>query len=126
MSSAKILGAFQSAILASMLTISFAATAGQTSTTPFDGNAPVQPGKPEITATTATKSDHELERDIVIALTHDDIHSGSIYRNVKIVATNGRVVLTGKVKNEKQHTKLIHITSGVVDAAHIQDNVEVK
>jgi osmotically-inducible protein OsmY len=126
MSSAKKLNAFQGAVLAAVLTISFAATAGQTSATPFGGSTLDQPGKPETTATAATKSDRELERDIVIALTHDDINNGSVYRNVKIVATNGRVALTGKVKNEKQHTKLIHITSGIVDAAHIQDQIEVK
>ena len=72
------------------------------------------------------KGDRELERDILIALTHDNINNGSVYRNVKIIASNGHVTFTGYVKNDKQHAKLIRIASSVVDAANIQDNVVVK
>ncbi|HEX3798603.1 MAG TPA: BON domain-containing protein [Verrucomicrobiae bacterium] len=123
MRSAKSLAVFKRAALPAILAVSLTALA-DTSPMTAVGDSASKPANP--TTATAPKNDRELEREILIALTHDNINNGTVYRNVKIVASNGRVTFSGSVKNEKLHTKLIHIASGVVDATNIRDNVLVK
>jgi osmotically-inducible protein OsmY len=126
MSNANPLIVFQRSLLPAVLAWSFVAAAGEIQVMTINDPAADKTKDPAITSPTPAKSNREVERDILIAMMHDDIHNSMIYKNVKIVATNGHVTLTGRVKNEKQKTKLLVIATGVVGAANLQEQIEVK
>src|ERR1700710_2600702 len=51
-------------------------------------------------ASSVVKNYADIQREVVMALMHDDVDNGRTYRNIKIIATNGKVTLSGRVKNE--------------------------
>jgi osmotically-inducible protein OsmY len=125
MSSANQLNVIRWAVLPAVLTWSLVANGSEIQLATSSGTVPDSKG-PVVAAAATPKSDMDVQRDVLMALMHDNVNNGSTYRNVKILASKGRVTLVGHVKNEKQKTKLINITAGVVGPTNIDDQVTVK
>ncbi len=125
MSNANPLTVLQRSVLPAVLAWSFVAAAADVQVMTITDSAD-KAKDPAATAPAPAKCDREVERDILIALVHDDLHNSMIYKNVKIIATSGQVTLSGRVKNDKQKTKLLAIASGVVGAANLHDQIVVK
>jgi len=80
------------------------------------------------TATTVSppKSDSQIQNDILMAAMRDDVNNAVALQKVKIGCVNGHVTLTGRARNEKFRSRLNAIVAGVVGAANITDQLEVK
>lgn len=81
---------------------------------------------------TLTPGDQSSEpRDLAIttrireALVADDT-LGTNAKNIKVIAVNGHVTLRGPVANAGDHAKVVAIAQGVVPAADVHDEIELK
>ena len=61
-----------------------------------------------------------------MAMMRDNVNNPLIYKNVHIKTENRQVTLSGKVKDEKQRSKLISMVSSVVSATNIHDDLQIK
>ena len=77
-------------------------------------------------APAAQKANPEIARDVLMAMMHDDVNNSLTFKNVRISAVDGRVTLTGQVKNGQQRAKLEVIVAGVVGSANVRDQLEIK
>ena len=69
--------------------------------------------------------DQELARKIRHAVVKDDSLSVMAH-NVKIVTTNGSVILRGPVKTEQEKTVIASKAAAIAGASHVDDQLEVK
>lgn len=72
------------------------------------------------------KNDGEIVHDILAAMMLDDVNNPIIFKHTKIKPANGQVTLTGWVKNENQHSKLLAIVASVAGAGNVHDELQVK
>jgi sporulation protein YlmC with PRC-barrel domain len=72
------------------------------------------------------RSDPELTQNIIMALVQDDVENAFLVKHLKISAQNGRVTLAGKVKSEKQKSRLAALAEGVAGAGKINNLLTVK
>lgn len=98
-----------------------------------DGPKPVET-KPALPARTENsvptpalaqgKSDAEVTQTIVTAIMRDNLDNALAVKNLKITAVNGRVTLSGKVKNAGQKQQILAAAETVVGAANLDNQLE--
>ncbi len=79
-------------------------------------------------ATAQDQSNEQADLNLVAkvrrAIVDDDSLSVNA-QNVKIIATNGQVVLKGPVKNDSERTRLTQIANEIVGANNVKNELEV-
>jgi sporulation protein YlmC with PRC-barrel domain len=74
----------------------------------------------------AGKSDAEITRMVLTAFVQEDMNNAFNHKNIKINTVNGRVTLSGKVKNQKQKDKLRQVAEDVVGQGYVDNELESK
>lgn len=116
-------------MLSTLLKLGFVAMA-QDSTPPAPDNSAVNvrdrvPGAMTAGQQSNSTSDVELTRRIRRAVVQD--HSLSMLaHNVKIISTNGSVMLRGPVKTEEEKTAIANKAQAIAGAGKVDNQLEVK
>ena len=116
-------------MLSTLLKLGFVAMA-QDSTPPAPDNSAVNvrdraPGAMTAGQQSNSTSDVELTRRIRRAVVQD--HSLSMLaHNVKIISTNGAVMLRGPVKTEEEKTAIANKAQAIAGAGKVDNQLEVK
>ncbi|MDB6022857.1 MAG: hypothetical protein JWQ04_2714, partial [Pedosphaera sp.] len=88
--------------------------------------AQVQTGAVPAANAAPIKGDRELQQEILTAMMRDNVDNALTFNHVQIKASSGQVTLNGKVKNEKQREKIVAIVAGVVGAANVHEQLQLK
>jgi sporulation protein YlmC with PRC-barrel domain len=73
----------------------------------------------------ANNTSETLQQDILMAMMREDPENVQTFKNVAILTINGKVTLSGRLRSEKQRSKLISIVASVVGAENIHDQLHV-
>jgi hypothetical protein len=72
------------------------------------------------------KSDAEVTQVIVSAIMRDNLDDALAVKNLRVTTVNGRVVLSGKVKNAGQKQQILAAAETVVGAANLDNQLELR
>ncbi|HEX4645897.1 MAG TPA: BON domain-containing protein [Verrucomicrobiae bacterium] len=72
------------------------------------------------------KSDAEVTQIIVGAIMRDNLDNALAVKNLKITAANGRVTLSGKVKNAGQKQQILAAAETVVGPGNLDNQLETR
>ena len=72
------------------------------------------------------KSDAEVTQIVVSAIMRDNLDNALAVKNLKITAVNGRVTLSGKVKNAEKEQQILAAAETVVGAANLDNQLQTR